>query len=523
MRNIQEKQEKNNNSIQKLSYEDFIIAFCDKVYDIIKLNNLDDSFKSNQEFYFNSEEWEKNEYNNQEIDNNIVRNIPNIAIYMYNHFWDSARWIVKVLFEYYTNITWEKVLNINWEKRKNFPTKKMKNLVEESTLPSEFEDFLLWYKYYKRENNKKVDNYASVLLKKSSLFRKKVLDIVSNLESIEKIEYIRKLVRNSFEDLAEINAVSDEDWLNYLNEYLPEDEKIHNTESPRLFKQKLFRGEKLSEFKNELDSLTNNDYVFWNHRSHGYYISMWWDINKLMAEIYWKEDWCSKWRWWSMHIADVKKWMMWSTAIVAWTISLALWAALSCDISNDWNVAVTFFWDGAVNEWVIFESINFAVLKKLPIIFVCENNLYATHVPINSHLSNTNISELVKWFNIESIRVDWNNVTELKKQTEKLISKARNWEWPIFIECLTYRHRWHVWPNYDTDKWLRTINEVNSWMEKCPIEKIKNDIINKNIWKENELQIIYEEVNKEINESVDYAHKSWEINKDNLLNLVFNN
>lgn len=271
------------------------------------------------------------------------------------------------------------------------------------------------------------------------------------------------------------------------------------------------------------DNLSKDDYVFWNHRSHGYYISMGWDINALMAEIYWKSDWCSKWRWGSMHIADIDNWMVWSTAIVAWTISLALWAALSSQISDENKVAVTFFWDWAVNEWVLFESINFAVLKKLPLVFVCENNLYATHVPIKSHLSNTNISELVRWFNIKSVRLDWNNLIEMQNESAKLIEEARSWKWPVFIECLTYRQRWHVWPNYDTNKWLREKKELDEWMEKCPIKLFEKHVLENNILNADELKDIFTRINEEIEQTVIYAKNSKELNKNDLLNLVFNN
>ena len=126
-------------------------------------------------------------------------------------------------------------------------------------------------------------------------------------------------------------------------------------------------------------SLNDEDYVFGNHRSHGHYLAKGGGMNQLVAEIYTRETGCSGGRGGSMHLIDVEKGMLGSAPIVAGTISLAMGAALASSIRKDNRVTVSFFGDGATGEGVLYESLNFAALKKLPIIFACENNFYATH------------------------------------------------------------------------------------------------------------------------------------------------
>jgi len=128
-------------------------------------------------------------------------------------------------------------------------------------------------------------------------------------------------------------------------------------------------------------ALEKNDYIFGNHRSHGHYIAKGCDLKALFAEVFGKEAGCSRGRGGSMHLIDPENGMMGSAPIVAGTISLALGGALSSQIRDDKRVTVSFFGDGATNEGVLFESLNFAALKKLPIIFVC---IYSSVEP--SHL-----------------------------------------------------------------------------------------------------------------------------------------
>ena len=129
-------------------------------------------------------------------------------------------------------------------------------------------------------------------------------------------------------------------------------------------------------------SLNVRDYIFSNHRAHGHFLAKGGSMHALIAEIYGRESGCSHGRGGSMHIIDPEHGMLGSAPIVSGTISLGLGAALASAIRKDDRVTVVFFGDGAAGEGVLYESLNFAALMKLPIIFVCENNFYATHMPI---------------------------------------------------------------------------------------------------------------------------------------------
>jgi len=255
-------------------------------------------------------------------------------------------------------------------------------------------------------------------------------------------------------------------------------------------------------------NLKRKDYVFGTHRSHGVYIAKGGNLNTIMAEIYGKETGCCKGRGGSMHVIDKNIGIMGTSAIVANSISLAAGTALASKIKKENRVSVAFFGDGAVNEGVIFETINFAVLRKLPIIFVCENNLYATHVKIKDHLSNINISELIKGFKIKTMRCKGNDVLDVYNTGKKLINNVRQGLGPVFIECLTYRYRGHVGPHFDIDKGLRTQKELDIWIKKCPIKKLEKHLKTNKIVNKEEIKIINKNVEKQVKNAIKFAEDS---------------
>ncbi|MDP2967477.1 MAG: thiamine pyrophosphate-dependent dehydrogenase E1 component subunit alpha, partial [bacterium] len=165
-------------------------------------------------------------------------------------------------------------------------------------------------------------------------------------------------------------------------------------------------------------ALNKQDYIFGNHRSHGHYIAKGGDIKLLMAEIFCKATGCSKGKGGSMHVIAPEVGLLGTPPIVAASIPIAVGAALSSTLKGENNVAVSFFGDGATNEGVFYESLNFASLKKLPVIFVCENNLYSTHMPIEKILANTNIAKKAESFNMPGIQIDGNDATEVYETTK---------------------------------------------------------------------------------------------------------
>lgn len=255
-------------------------------------------------------------------------------------------------------------------------------------------------------------------------------------------------------------------------------------------------------------SLRKDDWVFSTHRSHGHYIAKGGSIRSLMAELYGKQTGCSRGRGGSMHLAAPECGLPGSSAIVAGTIPLAVGAALAFSLQNKDSVSVSFFGDGAVGEGVFYESLNFASLKKWPVIFVCENNLYSTHMPIASCLADTMIYRKAEMFGMPGVRVDGNDIIEVFRTAQKAVENARTGKGPTLIECLTYRWRGHVGPNYDLDKGIRSKEELEHWIERCPIKCFESLLLDNSIITNSEKKRLYDEVNKEVIESLTYAKGS---------------
>lgn len=255
-------------------------------------------------------------------------------------------------------------------------------------------------------------------------------------------------------------------------------------------------------------SLVRDDYVFSTHRSHGHFLAKGGDLKQLMAELYGKETGCCHGRGGSMHLASPDLGLPGSSAIVAGTIPLAVGAALAFTMQKRDNVAVAFFGDGAVGEGVFYESLNFASLKKLPVVFVCENNLYSTHMPIATCLADPAIYKKAAVFNMPGVRVDGNNVIEVYLAAKTAVQNARGGRGPALIECMTYRWRGHVGPYFDLDKGLRSQEELDLWMSKCPIKALEKQLLSNNIISESEINEIYQNAIKEVEDSVSFARES---------------
>ena len=268
-------------------------------------------------------------------------------------------------------------------------------------------------------------------------------------------------------------------------------------------------------------SLRKEDYVFSTHRSHGHYIAKGGDIKSLMAELYGRATGCSQGRGGSMHLASADRGLLGSSAIVAGTIPLAVGTALAASLQEQDTVSVAFFGDGATNEGVFYESLNFASLKKLPVIFVCENNLYSTHLPIAACLADTAIYKKAEAFDLPGIRIDGNNVIEVYQVARKAIEEARRGRGSTLIECLTYRWRGHVGPNFDLDKRLRSREELDYWMNRCPIKALEEFLLKHNALSPTEKTQIIEGIDKEIEEALIFARESPYPREHELLNNVF--
>jgi TPP-dependent pyruvate/acetoin dehydrogenase alpha subunit len=268
-------------------------------------------------------------------------------------------------------------------------------------------------------------------------------------------------------------------------------------------------------------NLRNDDYVFSTHRGHGHYLAKGGDMNTLMAEIYGKTSGCSHGYGGSMHLAQSDIGLPGSSAIVAGTIPQAVGAALAFKTQHKDAVAIVFFGDGAANEGIFYESLNFAALKKLPVFFVCENNLYSTHMPISACLAETSIVKKAMALDVAAECIDGNNVIQVFETSQKYIAKARSGAGPALLECLTYRWRGHVGPNYDIDKGLRNKFELDFWMQHCPIRFLEKQMLDDGIVTADGIKQTNYEINAKISAAIKFARESAYPPQDKLLSNVF--
>jgi pyruvate dehydrogenase E1 component alpha subunit len=249
-------------------------------------------------------------------------------------------------------------------------------------------------------------------------------------------------------------------------------------------------------------ALKKEDYITSTHRGHGHCIAKGADLKRTMAEILGKKTGYCKGKGGSMHIADFNIGMLGATAVVGAGLPIAVGAGLSAKLRRTDQVVACFFGEGASNQGTFHESINMASTWKLPIIFVCENNLYAMGTRQSRVMNIENIADRAGAYGIPGVVVDGNDVLAMYEATQKAVERARNGEGPTLIECKTYRLKGHS--RVDSAKY-RPKEEVEQWLAKDPIKRFKEKLLQTNALKESEIQQIEKEVSEEIEEAVKFA------------------
>jgi len=269
-------------------------------------------------------------------------------------------------------------------------------------------------------------------------------------------------------------------------------------------------------------SLRDEDQVFSTHRSHGHYLAKGGGMQEAMAELFCRVTGCSFGRGGSMHLAFPTKGLPGSSSIVSGSMSIAVGAALAEAVRKSGGVSVVFHGDGVPEEGSWHESANFSAVRKLPIVFVCENNLYCTHMPLPKRRVHDNFPEMAKAHGFRYIaQVDGNDVLALAEAGKLAIEKARNGEGPAFIECRTYRWRGHVGPNFDVDMGIRSQEEIDFWKTRCPVETFSRYLLQKGVLSETAWKQIQSEVSTEVDASVEFAKMSPYPDVSSLTNHVF--
>ena len=245
-------------------------------------------------------------------------------------------------------------------------------------------------------------------------------------------------------------------------------------------------------------NLTSQDQVLSTHRAHAHYLAKGGCLNSMMAEIYGKASGCSKGMGGSMHLIDTSVGFMGSTAIVGNTIPVAVGLALEKKLTRKKSIACVFFGDGATEEGAFYESVNFAIIHSLPILFICENNLYSVYSGLEVRQPvDRKIYKMVSAMGISAQHGNGNDVEEVArkvKHAKTIILKSGG---PQFLEFDTYRWREHCGPNFDNNIGYREESEFLKWKKKDPL---------KNFYSENSQKYIDRKIDK-ISQEIDDAHQ----------------
>lgn len=252
-------------------------------------------------------------------------------------------------------------------------------------------------------------------------------------------------------------------------------------------------------------ALRMDDYITSTHRGHGHCIAKGADLNRTMAEILGKETGYCKGKGGSMHIADFSIGMLGATAVVGAGLPIAVGAGLSAKLRKTDQVTVCFFGEGASNQGTFHESLNMASTWKLPVIFVCENNLYAMGTRQSRVMNIENVADRAAAYGIQGVATDGNDVLAVYKATSEAVEKARRGEGPTLIECKTYRHKGHS--RVDPAKY-RPKEEVQDWLRRDPIKNLKEYLAREYSLTDDELQSIEKEAATRIDEAVKFALES---------------
>lgn len=254
-------------------------------------------------------------------------------------------------------------------------------------------------------------------------------------------------------------------------------------------------------------NLKKEDIVFSNHRSHGHYLAKGGNLRAMISELYSKETGCCGGKGGSMHLCDMQSGVSLTSSIVAGNIPIATGNALANKIRRTNNISCVFFGDGATEEGTAYESICFAALKKLPILYICENNKYAINTPLEEREPSEDVC--AKFANIIPSTIEYgNDIEAVYDISKKYISDIREGCGPRFIEFKTYRTRAHSNIGSGVNDTIRTIDEWNEWSEQSPIKLAEKKLAAKDKSYLKVIQDYKKDLQDEIENAFIYAEKS---------------
>lgn len=267
--------------------------------------------------------------------------------------------------------------------------------------------------------------------------------------------------------------------------------------------------------------LKTDDYVASTHRGHGHALAKGLSARSVMAELMGAVDGCSGGRGGTMHLYDPSVGFLGSNGVVPPGILIAAGAALSAKVRGSGQVAVAFFGDGAVNNGAFHEGLNLAATWDLPVLFVCENNLYATEMPFEQATKNTNVASRAAAYNIPGVQVDGNDVFDVYEKAGEAVARARKGEGPTLIECLTYR--WYGHHEGDPGTTYRAKEEIARWKANDPVQKLRDRALKESLATEQDFKKIDREIERVIQDCAEFALASPQPDVSTALDHVFSN
>ncbi|MEA3290016.1 MAG: thiamine pyrophosphate-dependent enzyme, partial [Campylobacterota bacterium] len=267
-----------------------------------------------------------------------------------------------------------------------------------------------------------------------------------------------------------------------------------------------------------MDALDKDDSILSTYREHGHALARGVSANSIMAEMFGKQEGCSRGRGGSMHLFDAQTRFYGGSAIVGGGLPMAVGMALADKMQNKNRVTVVIFGDGAVAEGEFHESLNLAALWNLPILFVCENNKYGMGTALELSESQTDISKKAASYKIKSSQVDGMDVVKVNELSKEAVEYIKNGKGPFFIEALTYRFKAHSM--FDAQLY-RTKDEVESWKEKDPLVLFEHYLKDKGVWDSIDKDQIEKDIDKTIEESVEFAKNGTFESVDDLHRFVY--
>ena len=256
-------------------------------------------------------------------------------------------------------------------------------------------------------------------------------------------------------------------------------------------------------------TISSTDFAVSTHRGHAHYLAKGGNLNSMIAEIYGKSTGCAKGKGGSMHLIDLGVNFMGTSAIVGNSIPIGVGLALSAQLKRTNQISCVFLGDGATEEGVFYESVNFAAVRKLPVLFICENNLYSVYSPLSVRQpKGRSIAKMVEAMGLEVAVDDGHNIASSYETMKNAVDRVRATGAPFFLEFTTYRWREHCGHGFDNDIGYRTQEEFLEWQAKDPLNNLEQQLQKSSVQMASSIEKIKSEIDLEVEKAFEFAESS---------------